>query len=182
MRFIGFIVIGVIFLALPVFIGCSNDDDNGTTTGPGQVVDKVWVDSISASANSQAIININMRNGTGITGIEVPLRLSGSGYTIDSASFAGGRLDSAFMTTCAIDTAAQTAILLAVDTVVLAGGEGIFASLYISLGAGAAGQVIVVDSALIPVGQNIYHVVSYVKPDFSQILPPFEAGKIVVAP
>ncbi len=182
MRFIGFFIMGVVFLTLPVFIGCSDDDDNGTPTGPGPVVDRVWVDSISAVASSQVAVDINMLNSTGIIAAEVPLRLSGTGYTIDSGSFVGGRFEDAVLATCVIDTAAQTAILLVVDTATLAGGEGIFASLCISLGAGTAGQEIAIDSALIPVGQNIYHVVSYLKPDNSQILPAFEAGKIVVAP
>ena len=169
-------------VVLALASGCGDDDDNGGPAGPQQAADLVWVDSVSAVANSQVTVDINMRNSTAIIGAEVPLRLSGTGFTIDSGSFVGGLFSDGLLTTCTVDSATQTVFLLTVGRSSLASGEGLFASLYVSLAAEAAGQEIAIDSAMIPVGGNVYHVVSYGTADLTQILPAFESGKIVVAP
>ena len=72
--------------------------------------------------------------------------------------------------------------MIAGDTATLPSGKGLFASLYVTLGAGAAGQEIAIDSTFDPAGPGVFNVVSYVTPDFTQILPVFRSGKIVVAP
>lgn len=162
----------------------SNNYDRTNSTisyDPPPPADLVWVDSVSAVANSQVIVNINMRNSTELRGVEVPLRLSGTDFTIDSGSFIGGLFSNAFAKACSIDVATQTVFLIAVEPDTIASGEGIFASLYVSLAAGAAGQEIAIDSARVLDGPDLHEVV-FVKPDLTPILPAFEPGKIVVEP
>jgi len=168
----------LLFIILLV-ITCSENDD---ATGPQQAKDLVWVDSVSATTNSQVSIDIHMRNSSSIIGVEVPLRLSGIGFTIDSGCFNGGICENVATKKCSIDVPCNTVYFTVIEMSGIGKGEGIFASLWISLNSQAGGQVITIDSAMVPVSQNVYHLVSYAKSDLTQVLPGFIPGKIVVQP
>lgn len=167
----------LLVFALAIMIACGGDN----SSGPSEEANLVWVDSVSATPGSQAIVNIYVRNDSEIKGVEVPLRLSGTGFVIDSGSFFGGRFSEAELKSAEIDTEANTIFPLVIGVQkVFPKGEGVFARIYVSLDEAAVAQEITVDSALVQISGNVYHVVSYARSDLTQVLPPFEPGKIVV--
>jgi len=172
------VVLSLLILAL--IVGCGDDDDK--STGPQDVLNLVWVDSVSATVGTQAVVGVHLKSSNALLGAEVPLKLSGTGFTIDSGSFVGGVFAGAILKSCSVDVATQTVFMLTTSLSSIAAGEGLFGNLYVSIDPGAAVQVIAVDSALVPVGGNVYHVVSFVKSDLGQVLPPFQPGKIIVEP
>jgi hypothetical protein len=166
----------LLVFALAIIIACGGDD----STGPQEEPNLVWVDSVSAAPGDQAVVDVYFRNGSDIMGAEVPLRFSGSGFSIDSGSFVGSRFSSALLAKDSIDEATNTIFLMTATLTSVSKGEGIFARLYVSLDEGATAQEIEIDSAFVNISGNVYHVVSFATSQITQILPPFIAGKIVV--
>ncbi len=74
-----------------VIVGCDNDDP----VGPGEqaLVNKVWVDSISVSAQSKFILNVYVENKQPLNGIVVPLEYPGQNLAVDSIVFEDSRFE-----------------------------------------------------------------------------------------
>jgi len=86
MKAVQVVALLAVAVAIAVISGCSSNDEK--TTGPQntQVADTVWVNSVSAAANDQVKVDITIHNSTAIASVEVPLRLSGNDFAIDSGS------------------------------------------------------------------------------------------------
>jgi|GEM_PF-2597355 len=176
----------LLLLALFLSGGCSEDDDENGPMGssPPPRPDTVWVSSVSGEAGQQVKVDITIRNSVAIGSVEVPLRLAGSDFVIDSGSYGGGTFATAFLKQATINAAEKTVYFIAAHAPSnsVPSGTSHLGSLYVTLGAGAGNQVIAVDSAFVPVGGNVYHVVSFATPGLQQILPVFRGGEITVAP
>ncbi len=166
----------LLVFALAIIVACGGSN----SSGPHEEANLVWVDSVSAAPGDQAVVNIYMRNNESLLGAEVPLRLSGSGFVIDSGSYVGGRFSGATIAKDSIDAATNTIFLMTVTLSAVPKGEGIYAKLYVSIDEAAAEQEIEIDSAFVNITGNVYHVVSFATSQVTQILPPFEPGKIMV--
>ena len=82
-----------ILLAGIFFVGCSDDEDKNVT-GDNNVqtyVDSVWVSDATVSEGEQTVITINFSNSQQLIRVEVPLKVYGTGFYIDSVSFIGSR-------------------------------------------------------------------------------------------
>jgi len=166
---------GLAIGVLVMLAGCGSDKKPAAPEFNHEVI----VASVNAAAGSKVQVDITVSNETAITGVEVPLRLKGSDFLIDSSSYAGGRFQSCLVNSCTIDSAAQTAIMLVADLSTVSAGEGLFARLFVSLGEDAGGQTIDIDTCFIIVGQYA-HVLSFASAGYDPIFPSFVPGKIIV--
>jgi len=184
MKAVQLIALLSVAVAAALFGGCS--DDEKEPAGPNGTVaaDTVWVSSVSAAANEEVKVDITIRNSAPIASLEVPLRLAGNNFVIDSGSYVGGSFADAALKSAIIDPSEKTVYFIAAHSAgtTVPAGTTHLASLYVTLGADAADQVIEVDSAFVNISGNVYHVVSFATPDMTQILPKFVPGQIDVAP
>ncbi|MEW5796542.1 MAG: T9SS type A sorting domain-containing protein [Candidatus Zixiibacteriota bacterium] len=120
---------------------------------PG-IPDTVRVDSVTAFVTGIGIVPVRFTNDENLTTIEVTLRHTSSEITIDSFSFVGGRLDSAFFTKEALintDSNIVTILGLAFGTPI-SPGQGLLGKIYLSYSQTILPQSVEIDSTLWQVG------------------------------
>lgn len=168
---------------LVIAYGCSDDDD-GVTPPSGVNVNRVWVDAVTAmSTDSDVKVDVWFANIIPLTGVEVPLAVSGSGFTIDSASFRSSRFSEEAFTFDRIMGPRQAVVISAsYDGVTpIDSGEGLFASLYFSLQPESRGQVLEIDSLTIDEGGPGPYRLRYLYGNpLEEIVPEFIEGEISV--
>ncbi|MBU1318564.1 MAG: hypothetical protein KKG33_04815 [candidate division Zixibacteria bacterium] len=180
MRHFRFEIISTFLLLLIIGAGCGSDDKG---TDPEKVNSNlVWVDRVSAVSNQDDVkVNVWFGNLVPLSGLEVPLRVSGGGFTIDSVSFVGSRVGDFFLTIGAVDTFTNTIEIAAADTAVCVdSGEGLLASLYFTLYSSSGGQVLAIDTFSLDTGP--YHSLIYIDTSEAgaEIIPDFIDGEISV--
>jgi hypothetical protein len=163
---------------LAVGWGCSDDDDNGV--GPDNSGNRILVQSVTAPAGGETAVEIRTAHTATLLGVEVPLRVTGTGFFIDSVSYAGGLWEDCMSSACTIDSTENTVIMLSLDTVGVVAGEGLFATVYFSLPEAVAGDTIAIDTALIPVGGGLAHMISFETSALQTIYPAFQGGTIAI--
>lgn len=180
MRHIRLEIVSIFLLLLIIGAGCGSDD-NGTD--PGKVNSNlVWVDRVSAVSNQEDVkVNVWFGNLVPISGLEVPLKVSGGGFTIDSVSFIGSRVKDMFLAIGTVDTFTNTIEIAAADTAeYVDSGEGLLASLYFTVYPSSGGQVLNIDTFSVDTGP--YHSLIYVDTSEAgvEIVPDFIDGEISV--
>lgn len=142
-------ILGV--LAVLFLHGCGDDDKD--VNKPEQIANRVWIEDVTATADSQAKVDVGLSNGVLITVASLPLKYAGTGCFVDSVSFEGSRFANAQLKAAPVDTANQTIGLMFGDQDVFGTGSGKVASIYFSLTPGSSGQTITIDSTTIDTDQ-----------------------------
>ncbi len=176
MRPVRFQSISMLLILLVIAVGCS--DDNGGNGPAPEDTNRVWVDRVTANTDNPYVrVDVWFENIDSIFAIEVPLHVSGSGFTIDSVSFVGSRVSELLILEGVVDNQARTIDLVVLpDTANIGPGEGLLAGLYFTLIEESRGQVLVIDTTTI--GDRYLR---YLDPTgFGDILPDFTSGEISV--
>jgi hypothetical protein len=170
----------VIFVGI-IFIACSDDDDSKVTAnGDSQTyADSVWISDVTISEGDQAVVAVNFSNSLNVIRIEVPLKVYGSGFLIDSVSFVGGRIPTEALQLVKIDTAGQWVRTLWNGGPNISPGTGLFANMYITTEAGTSGGSLTVDSVSIGTYPDTYFMY-YIKSTGSIIYPGFSGGTVTI--
>ena len=176
MRPVRFQSISMLLIMLAIAVGCS--DDNGVNGPVPEDTNRVWVNRVTAStANPYVRVDVWFANIDSIFGLEVPLHVSGSGFTIDSVSFVGSRVSELLILEGVVDNSARTINLgVLADTANIGPGGGLLAGLYFTLLDESRGQVLVIDTTTIGDRYLIY----IDSTGLGEILPDFTAGEISV--
>ncbi len=170
------LTLGLFIISMLLLHGCGDDEKD--VNGPGQIANRVWIQDVTATADSQAKVDINLSNGVLITVASLPLRYFGSDCFVDSVSFVGSRFSDAMLKAAPIDTANQTIGLMVGDTIPFATGSGKVASIYFNLTSGSAGQTITIDSTTIDTDE-MYQAWAFVAVG-GIVFPQCDAGSITV--
>jgi hypothetical protein len=168
-------IIPVLLIALTIALGCSDDEGNGPVPLNTNVV---WVDDVTATTSDpQVRVNVRFANVDPLSGVAIPLYVSGTGFTVDSVSFKGGRVSDAAVLESHVDTLAQTVAMVALaGAELIPRGEGIFASLYFTLAGESQGQTLTIDSTTIGTESLVY----VDSTGQGEVDPEFESGEISV--
>lgn len=180
MRFVRFEVISIVLLLLAIAAGCGSSD-NGS--GPDKINSNlVWVDRVSAYSNQSDVkVNVWFGNLVPLAGVEVPLKVSGGGFSIDSVSFIGSRVDGFFLLAGEVDGIEHTIDIAATDTTAyIDSGNGLLASIYFSLYESSGGTVITIDTFSVDLGSDNYPFYVDTSAAANKIIPDFSDGSISV--
>jgi len=170
-----------ILLAGIFFVGCSDDEDKNVT-GDNNVqtyVDSVWVSDATVSEGEQTVITINFSNSQQLIRVEVPLKVYGTGFYIDSVSFIGSRCPTDFLQLVTIDTADQWVRTLWNGGPNLGVGSGLWANMYITANPGSSGGSLTIDSATIGTYPSSYFLY-FMKSSGGLIYPGFSGGAVTI--
>ena len=128
-----------------------------TGTDPG-IPDTVRVDSVSAFVTGIGIVPVTFVNDENLTSVEVTLTEGSPQVTIDSFSFAGGRLDSAaFAREAHIDDDSSTITILALAFgTPISSGRGLLGKLYLSYSQTITPQGVPIDSTVWMEGPKLH--------------------------
>jgi hypothetical protein len=181
MRFARFEMMSVVLLLLIIAASGCSSDDNGS--GPDTVNSNlVWVDRVSAFSNQDDVkVNVWFGNLVPLGGLEVPLQISGGGFSIDSVSFIGSRVKDFYFLIGAVDSFNNTIEIAAADTTdYVDSGNGLLASIYFSLYSSSGGTVIKIDTFSVDLGPD--HNLIYIDTTEAgnEIIPDFSDGEISV--
>ncbi len=174
-------IISVALLAFILIAGCGTDNN---VTPPGGVnVNRVWIDAVTAmSSDSDVKVDVWFANIIPLSGLEVPLAISGSGFTIDSASFKSSRLSEDILAFDKIMAPRQAVVISAVwdGSTPIDSGEGLLASLYFSLDSESRGQVLEIDSVTIDDSPGPFRLRYLHGNPLEELVPEFIKGEISV--
>lgn len=173
------IIITVLVLSA-VVVSCSSD--NGTKPVVEET-NRVWVDRITAtSSDTDVRVQVSFTNLKPLLELEIPLRVSGTGFTIDSVSFVGSRVSGMTFFEGVINNYANTIDLVAIgdSAALIEAGSGLFGSLYFSLTSESRGQVLAIDSTTIEQLPIVHYLVYVDTTGQNTITPDFTAGEISV--
>ena len=164
-----------LLIAAAAMLGCSDDGGNGPVP-PN--TDIVWVEKVSANTSDPyARVTVGFTNLDPLSGVAIPLHVSGSGFTIDSISFIGSRVADAAVLESLIDGLEQTVVMVAlVDTRLIGRGTGTFAHLYFTLDEESRGQTLIIDTTTIRTESLVY----VDSTGQVEIYPEFQRGEISV--
>lgn len=176
MRRVRFQSISMLMILLVIAAGCG--DDNGGNGPVPEDINRVWVESVTASTDDPYVrVEVWFENVDSIFGMEVPLHVSGSGFSIDSVSFVGTRVSELLILEGVIDSLAQTIDLAVLpDTANIGPGEGLLAGLYFTLFEESSGKVLVIDTT----GIGDRELIFIDSTGLGEIFPHFTAGEISV--
>lgn len=150
-------------------IGCSGDDDESEP-----LVDKVFLaNSVEATGGHEFTVPIYVENDDPIAAVSLPLRFPSSILRCDSVSFAGGRCEDFFIVRNFVSE--DTIQIVAIDTLGVGAGSGLFATLHFWAHGNAPDTNILVDlfvNPLLPFGYADTSLNS------QTIIPAFEAGHV----
>ncbi len=172
----------VIFIGI-VFVACSDDDDSKVTGNetPVTYTDSVWISDVTVSEGDQAVVAVNFSNSLKVIRVEVPLKVYGSGFLIDSVSFVGGRIptDPLQVQLVKIDTAGQWVRTLWNGGPNIYPGSGLLGHMYLTTETGTAGGSLTVDSISIGTYPDTYFMY-YLKSTGGLIYPGFSGGTVTI--
>jgi len=171
----------IMTLLTSVLISCGDDDDDGPVEA--ESIDIVYVENITATSGSSGVeVDVSFSNVTPLSALEVPLRVSGTGFTIDSVSFADSRVAWVDDTVSTILYDDNSVILAAIEyDSLITEGEGLLGRIYFTLNSASRGQVLTIDTVSIEMG-SIYHTLVYedTSTAVQEFIPFFESGEISV--
>jgi hypothetical protein len=168
----------MLMLAIVVF-GCGDDDKS---TEPTDIkANRVWVEKITAMTSDEDVyVTVRCANLEPLAGIEVPLHITGSGFFIDSVSFAGSKVAKAFSTIGTVDAVEHNVGIVVIDTVpFITTGSGLLARIHLTLTQDARGQVLAIDSTTIEDGAVLRSLI-YIDSSDTEIVPEFVDGEVSV--
>jgi len=172
----------VFILAVFIIAGCS-DDDSGSSPVV-ELSNSVWVDQITGFSGQTAVrVGVYFANTTPIASLEVPLRATGFGFSIDSVSFYGSRLDPSILTESVVSDYSGEVLLsaLAVQDGVayIDSGQGLLGNIYFTLFSESRGEVIEIDT--FSVDDATRHSLLYIDTTgIGEIVPEYFPGEISV--
>lgn len=171
-----------VVLTATLLLSCGDDDDS---TGPvgGEPIDLVRVERVSALSTETGVkVDVTFSNITPLSALEVPLRVTGSGFTIDSVSFADSRIAWVDDTISTILPAENSVILAAIEyDSVIVEGDGLLGSIYFTLSEASQGETLTIDTVTVDMSP-IFHSLVYQDTSAAvlEIVPAFEPGEISV--
>lgn len=166
--------------SLGMILGCSDDDKSTNGNGNGVVLaDSVWVADVDVNEGEQAKVDINFSNEVQLIRVEVPVKITGTGFSIDSASFVGSRCPTEFLQLAQLDTLNKTVRLVWNGGPSLAPGSGLLASLYLSTEVGSSGEVLSIDSVTIGSGASAYYLY-FINTGGTILSPGFSGGSVSI--
>jgi hypothetical protein len=174
------IVLAMLFLST-VVVSCSSSD-NGTEPVVEET-NRVWVDRVTAtSSDTDVRVQVSFTNLEPLLEVEIPLGVSGTGFTIDSVSFVGSRVSGLTFFEGVINDYSNTIDLVAIgdSAALIEAGSGLFGSLYFSLTSESRGQVLAIDSTTIEQLPIVHYLVYVDTTGQNAITPDFTAGEISV--
>ncbi len=168
-------IAATMLIAAAIGLGCADDSGNGPVP---EDTNMVWVDRIDATTSDSSVrVRVRFSNVDLLSGVAIPLHVSGNGFTVDSVSFVGSRVADVAVLESRIDSLAQTVALVAlVDTELIRRGTGVFASLYFTLEEESRGQTLAIDTTTIR-EESLVYVDSTGQ---TEISPEFRSGEISV--
>jgi len=178
MKYKKYIITSYIAIILLIFLGCAEDKDI-TANGNQTYIDSVWIDNGSVFEGQQVKIDINFSNSQKISAIGIPVKVYGTGFTIDSVSFAGSRCPSGLLRCADIDTLSHTISGIWRGGADLESGMGLFTSLYLTANPGSSGEVLTIDSVTIEGIPSAFSL-QFVKTSGGLIHPGFKSGSVTV--
>lgn len=172
-------VLGGFFVALTA----ASSGSLATPVDPFGSQDVVYLDSVSVTAGSQVVINVNVRNDETLGALSIPLRYDTTRLTLKSVSFAGSRAE--YIATRLVNPALAEAIsghfvvgIIRLSEAPLPPGDGMVFQLTFDLSPTMQpGELTVIDSQFYSPGGELLLVESGTS---SQIRPVFSPGKILV--
>jgi hypothetical protein len=128
----------VLFLVLVPAVTLAADEDNSRAMSmeniDGNVPDTLMIERIEAGAGAGVALKIRFFNDEELAALTIPLSLKGTGYTIDSVSFTGSRIEYLSMRPVTIKKNKKDivfgAIVMTEDYI--PAGQGLMATLYLS--------------------------------------------------
>ncbi len=175
------LALAVTFIAT-LALSCGDDDD---FTGPDndEPIDLVKVERVSALSTDTGVkVDVTFSNATPLSALEVPLRVTGSGFTIDSVSFSDSRIAWVDDTISTILPAESSIILAAIEyDSVIVEGHGLLGSIYFTLNQASQGETLTIDTVTVDM-IPIFHSLVYQDTSAAvlEIVPAFEPGEISV--
>jgi hypothetical protein len=181
MRYSMCLVMTLFILAGIFFIDCAEDKDTRVTgnNGTSTYVDSVWVSDATVAEGEQAVVTVNFSNSVNLIRVELPLKVYGSGFYIDSVSFATGRCPTEALQLVTIDSTDQWVRILWHGGPSLSPGSGLLGNMYLSTDVGTSGSSLTIDSVTIGTYPASYFMY-YMKTTGSLIYPGFGSGTVTI--
>jgi len=175
----GVLVIGIAMLML--LLACSEDDNSVAPELATE--DRVLIQSITASTTDPVVsVAVDFVNLEPLTALEVPLSISGFGFTVDSVSFVNSRMNDAEYLIGDVRDGGSTILISAIHTTsATTAGNGKLAALYFSLDESSRGQVLSIDSMTV-IESPVVHTLIYADTNSPAVefVPEFVAGEVSV--
>ncbi len=178
-------ITGFVILLLLLVIMCSSDKGNTPPVDEPDETSRVWIDTVDALPGEQARVEILADLKSPLQGIQLPLILKGSHFTIDSISFVGSLLGESGIPL--LDTISNESGIVSVERVYKSGyalppGTGTLVSIYLSIGDSLFQHTISIDTTRFVLDNGALH--RFVLSDDSAVefVPEFTPGIIKITP
>jgi len=178
-RIVAFSLTSFLALALLCCLGCSSGGNGGGTTNPPPVAGEavLWADTLYSAAGNQAQIDIHGIIRTSLLSFHLPLRVSGSGITIDSVTYDQGILR--YTPLVASDDISQSGagVYIIRDYATnefVEADSGKIATVHVSIEETVGGQIVTIDTS------STVGTLQLLEPDGEQINSSFGAGQMTV--
>jgi hypothetical protein len=167
---------------LLLWVACSSDKGGGP---PADEPEKgnVWVDTVDAAAGEQARVDVHAIVKSPLQGVGLPLKLTGTGFALDSVSFVGTILERRpLLGTVRIESPSPSMTTVNIirtysRSTYIEPTEGILVSLFVALSDSPETRTIAIDTVTLT-PSNFW----FVDTTDTGVVPEFTPGYINVSP